>query len=226
MKKTLLIISFFILNLAFSQNPITVSGSCYDPNSLGIYEYNGLINGKNSYLKGQEYQGCSQITDEINCSSYSSYFKIYWDGTNWIWKKYLYDCIWLIEECVPSADEQNLIVTLATNSEDTPLPPCTGWSGDCTPSFSECTTLSLNSNTLESFNSYPNPTKNIFNIEFKEMFTSLKLSLLNIYGQVLLNETYTNSQLIQLNITQPNGVYFIKLTSSNNEETYIKLIKE
>ena len=58
------------------------------------------------------------------------------------------------------------------------------------------------------------------------MFTSLKLSLLNIYGQVLLNETYTNSQLIQLNITQPNGVYFIKLTSSNNEETYIKLIKE
>ncbi|MDD5149973.1 MAG: T9SS type A sorting domain-containing protein [Flavobacterium sp.] len=233
MTKILISISAFLaFNYAFSQNPITVSGTCSYTDALGVYNYTGIQNNKPKYVKIIN-DNCANFTGELTCSAASLlWYTIQWNGTNWEWIRHYEPstCLWLIAECVPAAQSGGggyYDTTIASNAADTSLPPCSGWTGSCTPTFSECSTLSLINNTLkQKIAYYTNPINNTFYIKIEEPYDSLKLSLVNVSGQVLMSQTYNNLPLIELNINQPNGVYLIKLTNDKNEEAVIKLIKE
>lgn len=230
MKKILLIIiaSLFFTSV-FSQNPITVSGSCTDTDALGTYNYLEMVNGKPKYVKIISAEiDCTVINDAVDCTRQSSlFYTLEWTGTNWEWKKYSGDtCEWSRRKCNQSTTSQT-ITTLSSNSTDSPLLPCTDWSGTCVPTFSECTTLSVINNSLDKkFTYYPNPINNTFNIKFEAPYDSLNLTLTNVFGQVVMNKTNTNSQMIELNINQPIGIYFIKLTTSDMKEAFIKVTKK
>ncbi|MGG5487895.1 T9SS type A sorting domain-containing protein [Gaetbulibacter sp. PBL-D1] len=240
MSKTLLFFcAFFIFQFTFSQ-VIAVSGSCTDSEALSnYYQVNGTDsqNGKPKYTGENSITGCSQYTDELTCDSGSNistfiYYTIEWSGTNWEWVKTTTTgsfCVWLIEECVPTPEPETSNTTrevLASSPADTPTPPCTGWTGDCSPTFSECATLSISNNNFDKqFTYYPNPTNGNFNIKFEAPIDELNISLTNVLGKVIMNKTYNNSQLIELNIDQPSGIYFVKLVSKNGQKANIKLIK-
>ncbi|RSK39846.1 T9SS type A sorting domain-containing protein [Mangrovimonas spongiae] len=241
MNKTLLTFcAFFIFQFTFSQT-ITVSGSCTDTDALSDYiQTNGTDtqNGKPKYTGvNSSSNDCSQYVTESACNTIANTkltYTIEWSGSNWEWVKTTTTgsfCVWLIEECVPAAQTgsdttQSSREVLASNPADTPTPPCTGWTGDCAPTLSECATLGLISNEFDNqFTYYPNPTNDKFNIKFETPIEELTLNLTNVLGQVIMNKTYKNSKHIALNINQPAGIYFVKLTSKNNKEAYIKVMK-
>ncbi|AUC82530.1 M28 family metallopeptidase [Lacinutrix sp. Bg11-31] len=99
-------------------------------------------------------------------------------------------------------------------------------SGSCTET-SECyaiSTLSVESFNAEDFKIFPNPVKTILNIELPQ-FNKAELSILNINGQVVLEqaieETSTKLKLSTLN----NGIYFLTL-KIDGKEINQKIIKE
>lgn len=241
MNKTLLFFcTFFISQFTFSQSTIngfTISGSCTDNEALGNYlQRSGTDsqNGKPKYTSESSMAGCSPYTSESPCNAANTfiYYTIEWSGTNWEWVKTSTTgnlCIWLIEECVPAAEPVTPTTTrevLASNAADTPTPPCTGWTGNCSPTLSECATLSISNNNFDKqFTYYPNPTNGNFNIKFEAPIDELNISLTNVLGKAIMAKTYNNTQLIELNIDQPSGIYFVKLVSKNGQKANIKLIK-
>lgn len=72
-----------------------------------------------------------------------------------------------------------------------------------------------------SLNYYPNPTKDILNIEnAASKITSVQIS--SILGQVLFSEAYNNSSLVELDLSAfTTGTYFVSV----NENTVIKVLK-
>ena len=99
-------------------------------------------------------------------------------------------------------------------------------SGSCLET-SECVfvnTLSVEDFNAEDFKIYPNPVKTILNIELP-VFNKAELSIININGQVILEqsieETSTKLKLSGLN----NGIYFVTLKVDGKEISQ-KIIKE
>lgn len=73
---------------------------------------------------------------------------------------------------------------------------------------------------------YPNPTKGKVNIALDEVRTDLKVSLINIYGQVLLQKLYESTNSIDLDIDHEPGLYFLQFESPNRNPKTIQIIKE
>jgi hypothetical protein len=69
---------------------------------------------------------------------------------------------------------------------------------------------------------YPNPTKDILNIETKNNSTISSASVYNTLGQIVMSTTTANT----INVSSlTTGIYFIKV-KLNNKESIIKFIKE
>jgi Secretion system C-terminal sorting domain len=236
MKKTILSILFaFTINFVFAQNPITIGSTCGTLDYHGVYNYIGDLNGKPYYEKGAD---CSSYTTDELCSSTNTpgvtLYTISWDGSAWSISSKGYSpgssCTWLVIMCVPKSVNFDPFI-IATNSADTPLPPCSGWNFTstpaCTPTFSNCTTLGLNGfafqNNIEIF---PNPIENDFTIKLKEIDSDLQVSILNSLGQIVISKDFTNSTEMKLNLNQPTGIYFAKITNKENQVAYYKLIKK
>lgn len=234
MKKTLLLFLLFTLNLVFAQTPVTISSSCETLGYHGTYDYNGISNGKYSYLNGFQ---CNSILTESGCANYNpaptAYF-IKWTGNEWsIYEKSDGHCEWFLGECVGvtpiEAPPQQII---ATNPANTTQPPCNGWIFTnppvCTPTITgDCTTLRTTGfafkNNIEIF---PNPIESDFTIKLKETATDLKVNILNSLGQIIISKEFSNSQEMKLTLNQPTGIYFAKITNSENQVSYFKLVKK
>ena len=81
-------------------------------------------------------------------------------------------------------------------------------------------TLSTNSFDLKSFQVFPNPTADSFQISTEESITSVILT--NVTGQVV--KTFTSSE--NYNISDLNaGIYFATVTSDNGSQT-VKIVKK
>jgi len=73
-------------------------------------------------------------------------------------------------------------------------------------------------NKLTSFKTYPNPTSSQINLLFDNV-EDKTIQLIDVLGNVVLTEQ-NNSNNIQLNLSNyPKGVYFVKVTASNNSST-------
>jgi len=94
---------------------------------------------------------------------------------------------------------------------------------DSQTSFSEdCAALSIDDIEATDFNMYPNPVNSLLTINLNEKAT---YSLLNLNGQLLTNGTLTIGKN-ELNLSNfSNGLYFIRIKTSNGIVTK-KLIKQ
>jgi len=71
---------------------------------------------------------------------------------------------------------------------------------------------------------YPNPSKGVVNISFKEA-TNSSITLRNSLGQILLSDRYKLTNQIDLNLNAPIGIYFLQI-EANGEIITKKILKE
>ena len=72
---------------------------------------------------------------------------------------------------------------------------------------------------------HPNPSSGNFNLTFTKMMPQITIEVLTAAGQLIFHTTIENAMSQQLEINQPAGMYFLKL-STGNEFGYHKLIIE
>lgn len=71
---------------------------------------------------------------------------------------------------------------------------------------------------------YPNPTNGNFSIDLEDNYESTTITIINSIGEVIQSNIYSNSQLLNLNIEAPAGVYLL-LIKSEGKNTVMKLVK-
>jgi len=72
----------------------------------------------------------------------------------------------------------------------------------------------------------PNPSNGNFSISFESIQEDLIIRLLSVSGQLVEQKSYQNSQFIELEIEQPNGVYLLEILEGDQNRAVIKLVKE
>lgn len=77
-----------------------------------------------------------------------------------------------------------------------------------------------------SFKCYPNPTKNNFKIAFNELQDKIIIRLVSVSGQLITEKTFFHTQIIELNMDNNTGFYFLEIINENDFKTTLKLIKE
>lgn len=82
-----------------------------------------------------------------------------------------------------------------------------------------CTGLVNNNSVEASVNVYPNPSKNIVNVEVLNT-DSYNLTLMDVVGKVVLNGKAQSNSNVALDLSgQPRGVYFLTVESKGNKTT-------
>ena len=76
------------------------------------------------------------------------------------------------------------------------------------------------------FSVYPNPTTGKLVIALNDYYSELSLTIYNNLGQIVLNETFTMTKDINLEILGPSGLYILNLTTFTGESSTFKLIKK
>lgn len=199
------------------QAPIYVSGGFN-----AIFYYVDQVNGKPHYKTDNYY--CATNITQATCSGAASPFsEIVWENNQWKMRS-AYCVMYLSEECGPAEFNGINDNIIGINSNDTPLPPCTGWTNNLTITTSDCTTLATVSQKLEDhITIYPNPTHTILNIEVKEEVT---IQVFDVMGKMILfRNNVLNSEKINLT-NYPNGVYLVKVTDATGNNKSYKIIKE
>ncbi len=85
--------------------------------------------------------------------------------------------------------------------------------------------VSVNSIEEEKIKVYPNPSKDIFNIEFINTENIVKLTVSDINGKII-QEIKPVSELVKINLqNNPAGIYFVRIVS-NSGDKYIKILKQ
>lgn len=73
---------------------------------------------------------------------------------------------------------------------------------------------------------YPNPTSKFVNINFDERYKSLTVQIINLFGQVIYEETFSNSKELHLLLPElPNGSYIAKIHTDKNAFIYNFIIQ-
>lgn len=75
------------------------------------------------------------------------------------------------------------------------------------------------------FTAYPNPTNGLFNIEFDNVQEELNIELMSVSGKVIQSSVYTNTNRIQLDLNQPQGVYLLKVTDNKGNSAVLRLVR-
>lgn len=92
--------------------------------------------------------------------------------------------------------------------------------------LSQTATVGITQNTFtENIQIYPNPTTGNFFIKFETVQKDLSVRIMSISGQTIENRTFQNTDFVQLNLEQPNGIYLVELENGKGEKTVKRLIK-
>jgi hypothetical protein len=73
---------------------------------------------------------------------------------------------------------------------------------------------------------YPNPTTGKCTIEFDNYQELLTVCLHSMTGQELMTKQFRNTNQIQIEIDQPNGIYILEIIDGQGKKATLKLIKE
>ena len=73
---------------------------------------------------------------------------------------------------------------------------------------------------------YPNPTTKNISLDIMEMFKNIKIKVVNVLGQLVLEKNYTNTSKIEFSIEGAKGVYFVNVENENNEKVTFKVVKD
>jgi hypothetical protein len=72
---------------------------------------------------------------------------------------------------------------------------------------------------------YPNPSTGAFTIDLGAAYNNTTISITDINGKTVYQTTANQASLVNLELNQPAGVYFVSVTSEN-KHTVVKLIKQ
>ncbi len=72
---------------------------------------------------------------------------------------------------------------------------------------------------------YPNPTNGNFSIDLGESYKTTTITITDLVGKVIQLQTYNKSQLLNLNIEEPAGIYLLMI-ESGDKKAVIKLVKQ
>ena len=73
---------------------------------------------------------------------------------------------------------------------------------------------------------YPNPTSGLFYIDFNTPQETIKLKITDVSGKLILDKTYKQIKVIEYELIQPNGIYFIELSDLKDQRSVTRLIKQ
>lgn len=76
------------------------------------------------------------------------------------------------------------------------------------------------------FKIYPNPNNGTFKIQLSEPIGQLYIRMTSILGQEFYKETHSNTNVINLHIDQPIGVYLIDISDGKGNKTTLKVLKK
>ena len=86
--------------------------------------------------------------------------------------------------------------------------------------------LSINeNNSLSSVQIYPNPTTNSITVNFGTFQETVSVSIINVIGQLISRKTLSQISEQQLQINEPNGIYFLEIENENQQKKVFKIIK-
>ncbi|HIA11230.1 MAG TPA: T9SS type A sorting domain-containing protein [Flavobacteriales bacterium] len=72
---------------------------------------------------------------------------------------------------------------------------------------------------------YPNPTGGNFSIDLGSNYQTVTITMTDVNGKVILSKTYNESQLLNLKLEEPAGVYLL-IIESKDKKAVIRLVKE
>jgi hypothetical protein len=85
------------------------------------------------------------------------------------------------------------------------------------PTNSDVTSLQENQLSSDQFNLYPNPVSDILYIENTSSASHIKISILDVQGKEILNDSYNSGESIALDMRPLNkGIYIVKLANENS----------
>ena len=87
------------------------------------------------------------------------------------------------------------------------------------------TTLDVIRNTSSNVKIFPNPTTGNFSIDLGETYNAVTITVSDINGKHIHSKTYSESQLLNIKLEEPAGVYLL-LIESEEKKTVIGLVKE
>ena len=71
---------------------------------------------------------------------------------------------------------------------------------------------------------YPNPTDGPFSIDFGETCSTATITITDLNGKIVLSKVYHENQLLNLQLEEPAGIYFLKV-ESGDKKAVIRLVK-
>jgi hypothetical protein len=86
--------------------------------------------------------------------------------------------------------------------------------------------VGINENYLTNFSIYPNPTTGSITIDLDEIKTNLEVTLTNNIGQVIFAKQFKSTNLINIDLNNLKGIYFLQLETENGEIITRKIVKE
>ena len=72
---------------------------------------------------------------------------------------------------------------------------------------------------------FPNPTDGNFSIDLGEKYPTVTITITDLIGKLILSNTYNESQLLNLKLEKPAGVYLLTI-ESGDKKVVIRLVKE
>ena len=72
---------------------------------------------------------------------------------------------------------------------------------------------------------YPNPTSGNFTIDLGAIYESLIVSITDILGKLVDSKTITQSQILNLSVKGPTGIYFVSIQAGDKKAVF-RLVKE
>jgi predicted outer membrane repeat protein len=72
---------------------------------------------------------------------------------------------------------------------------------------------------------FPNPTNGSFSIDLGSVYETSKISITDVFGKLINSKTMTQSQILNLSIEEPAGIYIISIQAID-KKAVIRLIKE
>lgn len=73
---------------------------------------------------------------------------------------------------------------------------------------------------------YPNPTDGKFSIEFDNIQEALTVSLYALTGQLIMNKIFKNTNIIELQLSQANGIYLLEIIDNTGKKAVLRILKE
>lgn len=81
-------------------------------------------------------------------------------------------------------------------------------------------------NSFSNIQIYPNPTNGILTIDFGGFQEVVSVTLTNMLGQLISERSFSKISEKQIQLNEPNGIYFLEIKNEKNENKVFKILKQ